>query len=360
MSYKIESLCNKYKILYVTTTELILYKNFTFFIVNKKSETIKKIGSVKAHVLIRFLSRCRLINRLLRLEPQNVTMISKQYYLCQMKGEILLLDVLNGSIKVLQKKQHNWSTPLNICKDNRGNLYWGNYGNNPSYNSVAIYQLRNIEEISIVYNFPSGSIRHIHNIIYDSKNKRFFILTGDNENVSGIYVSDDRWTAVLPYKVGKQRYRSVVGFPYKGGLLYATDSIVETNHIFMIDEFGNEHEIGEINGSCIYGTELRDVYVFATTVEPKEGRGFFNLFTNKRGPGILSDEIQIVVVNKDNLEVKIISSWKKDCLPMKLFQYGSVNFPKGQEMSCDLICYPIACRKVDGKNLRIRIDDNAS
>ncbi len=358
MSCKVESLCKGYKILYVAVAELILFRNLTFYILDKKSKSIKRIGSIEANMLIRLLSRLRLINRLLRLEPQNITMVSPQYYLCQMKGETILLDVMHSTLRVLQSKQPGWSTPLNTCKDDRGNIYWGNYGNNPLYNSVAIYQLKNIKDINIVYTFPSGSVRHIHNIIYDSSINRFYILTGDNETVSGIYVSDDRWTTVLPYKVGKQRYRSVVGFPYRGGLLYATDSIVETNYVFMIDEFGNECEVCAINGSCIYGTELKDVYVFATTVEPKEGRGFFNLFTNKKASGILSDEIQIVVVKKDNLEVKIIASWKKDCLPMKLFQYGTATFPKGQEMSEDLICYPIACRKVDGMNMKIRINEN--
>ena len=81
-----------------------------------------------------------------------------------------------------------------------------------------------------------------------------------------------------------------------------------------------------------------------------------NLFSNKIGKGIKNREVHIVAVRKKDFKVKVIAVFKKDWWWMKLFQYGVVTFPSGQMNDNILLCYPIACKKVDGKILSIDID----
>ena len=47
----------------------------------------------------------------------------------------------------------------------------------------------------------------------------------------------------------------------------------------------------------------------------------------------------------------ILEKFKKDSLPMKLMQYGAIQFPKG--ITDELWCYPVAVKKYDGVALRL-------
>ncbi len=42
---------------------------------------------------------------------------------------------------------------------------------------------------------------------------------------------------------------------------------------------------------------------------------------------------------------------------MKLFQYGVITFPSGQQNSNTLCYYPIACKNVDGKNIYLPLNE---
>lgn len=80
------------------------------------------------------------------------------------------------------------------------------------------------------------------------------------------------------------------------------------------------------------------------------------MFSNKLGEGIKSREVYVIAVNKNDLsDIKIIAKYKKDCLPMKLFQYGSVHFPIEQKDKETLRLSPMACKKYDGKTIEIQV-----
>lgn len=190
------------------------------------------------------------------------------------------------------------------------------------------------------------------------ESRQFWIMTGDNDKKAGIYRADCDFLRVEPINIGEQRYRAVVAFPYKDGIIYATDSVENENHLYVC-ESDNDYvarQLFPINGSCIYGTETKDYYVFSTTVEPPEGRGIRALFSNKLGGGIKSRDVHLVTVAKRDLsDIRIVAKYRKDWLPMKLFQYGAVMFPSGQYRNEDLLIFPVACKGVDGESIRITL-----
>ena len=73
---------------------------------------------------------------------------------------------------------------------------------------------------------------------------------------------------------------------------------------------------------------MKTHYVFASTVEPSEGRGFFDMFTYELGAGITDKYSHLITIRKSDLHVEEVLKVKKDIWPMKLFQYGSLMFPK--------------------------------
>ena len=63
----------------------------------------------------------------------------------------------------------------------------------------------------------------------------------------------------------------------------------------------------------------------------------------------------IVAVSKKDLTVRQMASYKKDRWPMKLFQYGRCIFAGGQQNTNTVWCSPVACKRYDGKTIKIEL-----
>ena len=330
----------------------LLFKNLSFYVVDFESGLLDMIAPLPVGGRKRLISHNRLANRLIRLEPRCAGELDEKRFVVCVVGKLWVVDIQTKTVSALDNMRPGYSL-LNFCESN-GCLYWGDYGTNPNHDKINIYQLDGNLNQKIVYSFPKGSIRHIHNIIKDGDG--FIIMAGDNEPQAGIYHANADWAEVKPWKCGEQRYRAVVGFPYKGGLLYATDSVETENHIRLIEADGTEKILEAINGSCIYGGEIKDYFLFSTTVEPHEGRGKLSMLSYRLGGGIKSREVHVIAVSKKDLSVKIVKKFKKDIWPMKPFQYGRAIFAGGQEQNEDgFWCSPVACKGVDGKSVWLTV-----
>lgn len=324
----------------------LLFENQTIYKLDTRGEHKERIVSLHSSKTKSLLCHFRLAVRLLRLEPRCAERLDKNKFVVCYAHKIWILDIKNKLFDVLQESREGFSNPLNLCSDGKS-VYWGDYGDNVQRKEVNIYRLTSDLKVETIYTFPKRAIRHIHNVIWDEIHMRFFILTGDLEESSGIYVADEKWKTVNPVFTGSQQYRAVVAFPCGEGLIYATDSIKDENNIYLLQE-GNVKLLAPFPGSCIYGAETKDYYAFSSTVEPSEGRGLFNLFSYKLGSGIKDRYAHMVIVRKSDLQVQELLKVKKDLWPMKLFQYGALTFPKGQTQSEELYYNIVAC-KGDGK-----------
>lgn len=332
----------------------LLFKNLSFFVVDLRNGETELVGRIPAGAKEGILCHCRLTERLLRLEPKCVGRLDGDRFVICVLRKLWLLDLQERMITSLGNMRTGYGI-LNFCECD-GHVYWGDYGANPNRDEINIYKLDENLNISTAYSFPRNGVRHIHNIIKTAKG--FVVMTGDNEKVAGIYQVNSDWTEIKPWKNGEQKYRAVVGFHYQGGLLYATDSVETENHLRYIDEAGAERILATMNGSCIYGGETRDYFLFSTTVESPEGGGKLGLFSRKLGGGIKSDEVHVVAVSKKDLSVKTIIRFKKDSWPMKLMQYGQAVFAGGQGQAVEgFWCYPMSCKKYDGKSVFIKFDE---
>jgi hypothetical protein len=237
-------------------------------------------------------------------------------------------------------------------------IYFGEYFNNPGKECVKIYK-RNLRNFKweVVYEFPRGSINHIHALIPDKYNDCVWILTGDCDKASGIWMAINNFKKVQPIFIGLQQYRSCVAFPTPEGLLYATDSQFGKNTINFIHICKNSYfieKLYKINGSCIYGCKVRKYFVFSTSTEPyfPESKYFLNILSRKSGPGINRNESDIILLDED-MNMRIVSSNAKDFLPYILFQFGTVMFPNGKNDTNILYSYSIA-NKINDLSLEIR------
>nr|MCR5765306.1 hypothetical protein [Treponema sp.] len=82
--------------------------------------------------------------------------------------------------------------------------------------------------------------------------------------------------------------------------------------------------------------------------DPTVGR-YKKLFSNKKGKGIVDNFMHLFVF--DGKKISEITKFEKDCLPMGLFQHGSIKFPKQEYKG--LHVFVIAAKRFDGTWLLI-------
>ncbi len=330
---------------YIKGTLYLYRKGYIYRLIENQLEKVIQVysGTVKESL--------RVLARLFRTEPKYAVPINQSQMLLVGHRAIKVVDVEEQVAKDIFFSREGFSDPLNICAGReKWVALWGDYGSNAEHDSINIYGLAQENKVKTVYSFKNGQVRHVHNII-PKRSGGYYIFTGDQEKDAGIYKASALFDQVEPVKIGKQQYRAVIGFDTPKGLLYATDAVNEKNYVYLFDGEGEPKKICALNGSCIYGTEFRGKYNFSTTVEPDENnRGVTSWISSKRGEGILSDEVYLVEIDEE-MNFKITEKFKKDVLPMKLMQYGAIQFPKG--IADELWCYPVAVKRHDGVALKL-------
>lgn len=225
-------------------------------------------------------------------------------------------------------------------------IYFGGYLSNNNKNSVNIYKRISEDNWEVIYTFSNGSINHVHNIVVDSFRNCLWIFTGDFDDASAIWKVTDNFRKVERVVCNNQKYRGCVAYALPEGLLYATDAPFADDFIYLMNTDTFElKEILPIHGSCIYGCQWKDKYVFSSTVEG-DGRNMSRwefLFGRKRGAGIKDDYVHMYIGNlKEGF--KEIYKEKKDCMPFYTFQFGVFKFPYGINNGDVLYFQPVATK----------------
>jgi len=246
--------------------------------------------------------------------------------------------------------------PLQFCyveniQGFENSVCFGEYFGNHSRNPVKIFQRSDSGEWKSPFQFKYGEINHIHALIPDNYNHCVWVLVGDFEHSAAIYKATSNFEKVELIVQGEQCYRACVAFPTKDGLLYATDTQIESNSIRMLVNDGQwlSKKLSDINGSCIYGCELDEYYIFSTSTEPsdKPKNKIFALLDNKPGSGIIENKSDVVVYDKRDKTIKVIMSKEKDIFPYRIFQFGTIMFPAGRNNGNTLYAYNVGNKKND-------------
>lgn len=347
------------KILYcLSSGEKLLFDNNALFLEKELIADFRfSLPSYK-----RLLSKCRLANRFFRLEPRVATFIDEDIFVVSFLQKLYFISVRNKKILDIVPVRKGFSNILNFCslkKYGSEKVYWGDYGMNISMEEINIYSYSLSEGIKVCHTFDAGTIKHIHNILYDRYRDRFFIFTGDLGDFAGIYTASRDFSQVSPFLVGDERYRAVIGRVTEAGLFWATDAVMNDNYVLYVSfNTGAVSELSELNGSVIYGVGIGGGLVVSTTVEsyPLKKSKLLTFLDNRRAPGIKSNYVDVLFIS-DDLSITKIAKFQKDWLPMRLFQYGHVAFPYYEDdYSSEVICNPVAVKRWDGKKYIINLN----
>jgi hypothetical protein len=205
--------------------------------------------------------------------------------------------------------------PLHIAATPDGQVYWGEYFDNPQRDEVHIFASHDQGATwQIAYTFPKGAIRHVHNLVYDPWENCLWIFTGDyGAECRVLRASCDLQTVDVAFS-GNQQARAVAAVPTTEALYFASDTPLESNHVYRFDRAGNLSTVGDLDSSSIYGCRVGDTLFFSTMVEPSEINPTqrVQLYASRRGEPWQS-----------------ILTWQKDSWPKRFFQYGNAVLPDG-------------------------------
>lgn len=311
----------------------------------------------------RFLGGNRLLTRLLRLGIRQAIALDNEHLLISRGNVMQEISLATGEIS------EGWNCGAGIralaFTDVRGiegfndGIYFGGYLGNDEKKPVCIYHRKDVDQWEVVYTFSRGAINHVHNIVADPYRQCLWIFTGDFGEAAAIWKVTDNYNKVERVACNDQKYRACVAYALPEGLLYATDAPFADDYIYLLNpETMEVKELFPIHGSCIYGCQLTDKYVFSSTVEG-DGRNMSRLewfFTRKRGAGIKDDYVHMYIGNlKEGF--KEIYKEKKDSMPYYTFQFGVFKFPYGENNSDTLYFQPVATKKNDLMLMAIKCEE---
>lgn len=358
MNNGIETISNN-KILCAVKDKIISYHAGNLYLHKKNDERPQLLLNLPIKTWKRFCSKIRLVERLLRLEPRLAVAINDDEFIFSYQGKIYRMSVTSKKLSVEHTYRKGMNNALTFCCEN-GAILYGEYFGNTNRDKVSIYQRQVSGEWKVVYTFPQNTITHIHNITYDNFRKCYWILTGDQDDESGIWMADLGFNNIRPIFKGKQKYRSCFLIPVENGIIYNTDTPLENNGMYFAEykkgiwveprlEYG-------VSGPCIYGRKLNDNhYVFATSVEPDSSLPKWRyVITSRLGKGVKDRYSHIYLYESKNKELVEVVKLKKDVWRMLLFQFGNVMFPN-IDFDDGFVVTGQSVEKYDGKSIKLKI-----
>lgn len=249
-------------------------------------------------------------------------------------GAILTLAPGESEFRVSHRVVRG-TRPLHITATPGGQVFWGEYFDNPARDEVHIYGSADRgASWNVAYTFPRGAVRHVHNIVYDEWAKCLWVLTGDNGAECRILRASCDFNNVEVVLSGDQQARAVALVPTPDGLYFSSDTPLEANHVYRLDRGGSLTELARLSSSSIYGCRAGSGIFFSTMVEPSRSN---------------PDSSVRLYGSRDGLAWHDLAQWRKDFWPMSLFQYGNAVMPDGRNPTDLLAVTTVAVQRDDLK-----------
>lgn len=317
------------RVLYVTPERVVLAKGSSLYESTDTGISWSLLASLPADVKARWLLKSRFSRRLFRLGVHHLAYEKSGSLLIANKNSYLLND---GEVKSLGALQG--SRPMALCQFS-GSMYYGEYRPNPERSPVNIWRWRGAEWESA---WSFDDVRHIHGVYHDSYEDSLWVTTGDEDEESAIWRTDDNFDSVEKVVGGSQQLRAVQLLFTADHVYFGSDAPDEKNYIYRMDRLGsNIEQLCAVGSSVFYGCQVGDSLFFSTAVEP-------SLVNHTRDAQVWGSP------NGDDWQ--LVRSFRKDRLSQKYFQYGQVLFPAGEGDDQHLWLTPMATEH-DQKTFKI-------
>ena len=292
----------------------------------------RKVATYYPGIRRNLTSRFRLSSRLFRDGFHALAVLPSGNLVGAVPGAIVTLGRGSQRFQVTHRITRG-TRPLHIAATPDGRVLWGEYFDNPERSEVYVYQSRDQGlKWEVAHTFPAGSIRHVHNILYDKWEDCLWILTGDYGSECKIIRASRDLPAYAEVVSGNQQCRAVAAVVSAEGIYFASDTPLENNSIYLLERSGRIHTLDTVSSSSIYGCRNRSALFFSTMVEPSNVN--------------LSNQVK-VIGSHNGADWQQIAAWRNDRWPMRLFQYGNAFLPDGENTTHFLAATTVAVQDAD-------------
>jgi hypothetical protein len=291
-----------------------------------------RVGQFRPAAWRTISSSSRLASRLFRDGFHALVALSSGHLVGAVPHAIVTLAPGDTEFRISHKLLRG-TRPLHLAVAPGDDIFWGEYFDNPQRDEVHIYgSIDRGAHWDVAHTFPKGTIRHVHNIVYDEWGKCFWVLTGDDGSECRILRASCDFKNVDVVLSGNQQVRSAALVPTCDALYFSSDTPLETNHVYRLDRRGNPAKVAALSSSSIYGCNVGNAVFFSTMVEPSP---------------INSDRTVCLYGSPDGFDWQRVRQWKKDRWPMGLFQYGNAFLPDGKNTTNLLAVTTVAVEHAD-------------
>ena len=274
----------------------------------------ERIGQYRPAAWRTLTSSMRLASRLFRDGFHALVTLSSGHLVGAVPNAIVTLAPGDTEFRASHKMLRG-TRPLHLTVTPSDHVFWGEYFDNPQRDDVHIYASTDRgAHWDVAYTFPKGTIRHVHNIVYDEWENCLWVLTGDHGSECRILRASCNFSTVDVVLSGNQQARSAALVPTRDALYFSSDTPLETNHVYRLDRHGYLFTAAALRSSSIYGCRVGNAIFFSTMVEP-------SAINPGRNVSLYG--------SPDGIQWQRVLQCNKDRWPMGWFQYGNAFLPDG-------------------------------
>lgn len=260
--------CGQYKPLLAVGDRLYASKGYDLLVSSDGGNTFRTLAVSPNSRYKNYIAGSRLYSRISREGFHSLARSSDGAIVAVARGAIAYCPSGAAELENVLSIERG-SRPLNVCWTPGDGFYFGEYYSNPGRESVHIFGSEDGRDWSVVYTFSPGSIRHVHGIYYDRFRNGVWVLTGDTDEESGLWFTNDKFSNLEPVVSGGQNTRAVTILAREDGLIVPMDSPITRNYIQHLDpDTGRFTQLAELPGSSFHATCLDELMLVSTVVEP--------------------------------------------------------------------------------------------
>lgn len=252
--------------LYVDGAKLYASKGLSLYVSENNAESFTHVAEYSGSAIEKSIAGHNFSSRVLRAGFHSVLPHADGSIVAVLRKTIAYKAAESNRFEKVMHIERG-SRPLNICKSDRGRLFFGEYFQNNERQQIHVYGSETGKEWQIVYSFAQGEIRHVHGIFYDQYLKGMWLLSGDDDNESALWFTDDDFATLKPVVRGTQQARAVAIVPLPDGLLVPMDTPREKNFIQHFSFEGGFKKLFELPGSAFHIIDANGVYLLSTVAE---------------------------------------------------------------------------------------------
>ncbi len=322
---------------------LLISKGRSVWVVDENKK--KRVAWYNPEFHYRIFYWFALIRRVLRLGFHALYLIDQSRWIGILRKRIAIREPGNNKFEEVHKVR-NGSRPLNICVTPEHHLYYGEYFSNESRGEVSIYGSKSGKNWEKIYSFPEKTIRHIHGIFWDSYRNGIWVLTGDSDEESGLWFTDNNFRTLNLVKGGSQQFRAVSLIPKQDGLILPTDTPLEKNYIQFYDLKKDQViRLKEIEGSAFHAENYGNFDMVSTIIEPSS---------------VNNTKYVCVYASQDGYNWKCIKRIRKSRFPVAFFKYlryPEIELLPDSKLSPFVYGYCRSLKKLHGRIVYWKKDD---